>query len=251
MTEKQRKGVVITGAAQGLGRAIAARFAGDGYLTVGVDVSADALEAAQGALGGGHRSVIGDAGDPANMTRACELAEEIGGGVHAVVLNAAISIAGPSDSYALDDWDKVMRVNMRGVFAGAQAARPFLQPGTSIVMLSSIAASHALPERAAYCASKAGVDGLLRALAIDWAPYGIRVNAVAPGTFRTEMLAKLVESGQADISRYISRIPLGRAGEAEELANAAVFLASERASFITGVVLPVDGGWAAAALSHA
>lgn len=250
MVNQTRRGVVVTGAAQGLGKAIAARFAGDGFATVGIDVSGDALEAAQDALPGDHRAIVGDAGDPENMAAACRLADEIGGGVHAVVLNAAISIAGASDSYSLDDWDTVMRVNMRGVFAGAQAARPFLTPGTSIVMLSSIAASHALPERAAYCASKAGVDGLLRALAIDWAPHGIRVNAVAPGTFRTEMLGKLIESGQADINRYVSRIPMARAGEVEELANAAVFLASSRASFITGVVLPVDGGWAAAALSN-
>jgi NAD(P)-dependent dehydrogenase (short-subunit alcohol dehydrogenase family) len=249
MVDHKRCGVVITGAAQGLGKAIAGCFAADGYATVGVDIAGEALTAAQAALPGEHRAIIGDAGDPANMVKACSIAEDIGGGVHAIILNAAISIAGASDSYSLDDWDKVMRVNLRGVFAGAQAARPFLTPGTSIVMLSSIAASHALPERAAYCTSKAGVDGLLRALAIDWAPHGIRVNAVAPGTFRTEMLAKLIESGQADINRYISRIPMGRAGEAHELASAAVFLASEQASFITGVVLPVDGGWAVAALS--
>jgi len=240
-------GVVVTGAAQGLGKAIAARFERGGFAVVGVDVAGEALEAA---LGGRERAVVGDAGDPAVIRGACELATQLGGGLHAIVLNAAISIAGASDDYALADWDKVMGVNMRGVFAGAQAARPFLKAGSSIVMLSSIAASHALPERAAYCASKAGVDGLMRALAIDWAPHGIRVNAVAPGTFRTEMLAKLVESGQADISRYISRIPMGRAGEAEELANAAFYLASSEASFISGVVLPVDGGWAAAALSQ-
>lgn len=250
MTNANRTGVVITGAAQGLGQAIAARFSGDGFLTVGIDVAGEALARAQAALGERHRAVVGDAGDPDVMTRACRLAQDMAGGVHAVVLNAAISIAGASDTYALADWDRVMDVNLRGVFAGAQAARPFLEAGSSIVMLSSIAASHALPERAAYCASKAGVDGLLRALAIDWAPHGIRVNGVAPGTFRTEMLAKLIDSGQADIARYISRIPQGRAGEAEELANAVVFLASQRASFITGVVLPVDGGWAAAALSQ-
>ncbi|MDQ4421552.1 SDR family NAD(P)-dependent oxidoreductase [Sphingobium sp. DEHP117] len=244
-----RSGVVVTGAAQGLGRAIAERFMAGGCHVVGVDLAAEPLAAmARGREA--FTAMHGDAGDPELIAEACRIACVKGQKLRTIVLNAAISIVHPTDEYPLDDWDKVMGVNLRGVFAAAKSARPFLAAGSSVVLLSSIAASHALPGRVAYCASKAGVDGLMRALAIDWGPHGIRVNAVAPGTFRTEMLAKLVEEGKADISRYISRIPMQRAGEAEELANAAFFLASDQASFINGVVLPVDGGWAAAALSN-
>lgn len=246
---KTPRGVVITGAAQGLGKAMAQRFAADGHVVIGVDRSGDLLRAAQKKLGAQHHAIEGDAGDPACIAAACQLAAKEAGGVHALVLNAGVTSGGPSGSFSLEEWDRIVAVNLRAVFVGAQAASPFLKKGSSIVMLSSIAASFGLPDRAAYCASKSGVDGLLRALAVEWAARGVRVNAVAPGSFMTDMVRELVKSGKANIDRYMSRTPMGRMGDPSELANAVAFLASPQASYITGVVLPVDGGWAAAGLT--
>jgi NAD(P)-dependent dehydrogenase (short-subunit alcohol dehydrogenase family) len=110
-------------------------------------------------------------------------------------------------------------------------------------MLSSICGSQGFGARAAYCASKSGVNGLVRSLAVEWAPVGVRVNAVAPGSIETEMQQAMVASGRASMDGYLRRIPMGRIGKASEIADAVVYLASPRASYITGVVLPVDGGW--------
>lgn len=244
LTSAPRPRVVVTGAAQGLGAAICRTLAAAGYGVTGVDLAADALSALIAELGEGHLAIAGDIADPAVMADACRRAAGPDG-LAGIVLNAGISIPDRSDTMPLDHWDRTMSVNLRGTMVGAQAARPFLRAGSGVVMLSSIAASQGLAERAAYCASKAGVDGLVRALAVEWAPDGIRVNAVAPGSFFTSMQAKLIEKGWARIDRYVARIPMGRQGQPEELAAAVSFLISPAASYITGVVLPVDGGWAA------
>ena len=115
-------------------------------------------------------------------------------------------------------------------------------------MVSSICASQGFGARAAYCASKSGVDGLVRALAVEWAPFGIRVNAVAPGTVATEMQQSMVASGRISMDGYLARIPMGRIADPSEIADAVIYLASPRASYVTGVVLPVDGGWAVGGL---
>lgn len=243
----QAAGVVVTGAAQGLGKAIARRFAGDGGHVVAVDLS-DRVAEVVAEFGPGHDAVVGDAGDPDNVRRACERAAELGGGLRSVVLNAGITSPGETVGYPLSEWDRVLEVNLRAAFIGAQVARPFLGEGGSIVMLSSIAAHQGFAARASYCAAKAGIDGLVRSLATEWGPDGIRVNAVAPGTFSTEMQQAMVASGRASLERYLDRIPMKRVGRPEELADAVFYLTSPQASYVSGVVLDVDGGWAGGGL---
>jgi NAD(P)-dependent dehydrogenase (short-subunit alcohol dehydrogenase family) len=243
----QPAGVVVTGAAQGLGRAIARRFAVDGGSVVGVDLH-DSVTDVVREFGEGHDAVVGDATDPGVLRRACERAAELGGGLRTVVLNAGVIAPGETLGYPLEDWDRVLGVNLRGTFVGAQVARPFLGEGGSMVLLSSICASQGFAARAAYCASKAGVDGLVRSLAMEWGPDGIRVNAVAPGTIATEMQKAMVASGRVSIQRYLDRVPMNRVGKPEEIADAVAYLASPQASYITGVVLAVDGGWAGGGL---
>ena len=243
----QPGGVVVTGAAQGLGKAIARRFAEDGGNVVALDLS-DAVTELVADLGDGHDAVVGDATDPAVIRRACERAAELGGGLRTVVLNAGVISPGETVGYPIGEWDRVLDVNLRGTFIGAQVARPFLAAGGSLVLLSSICATQGFAARAAYCASKAGVDGLVRSLAQEWGPDGIRVNGVAPGTFETEMQKAMVASGRVSVQRYLDRIPMNRVGRPEELADAVAYLASDRASYVSGVVLAVDGGWAGGGL---
>lgn len=243
----QAAGVVVTGAAQGLGKAIARRFAAGGGHVVAVDL-ADRVTEVVAEFGPGHDAVVGDAGDPDNLHRACERAAALGGGLRTVVLNAGITSPGESVGYPLEEWDRVLSVNLRAAFVGAQVARPFLGEGGSIVMLSSIAAHQGFAARASYCAAKSGIDGLVRSLATEWGPDGVRVNAVAPGTFSTEMQQAMVASGRASLERYLDRIPMKRVGRPEELADAVFYLASPQASYISGVILDVDGGWAGGGL---
>jgi NAD(P)-dependent dehydrogenase (short-subunit alcohol dehydrogenase family) len=241
------RGVVVTGAARGLGRAIVETLVSEGRAVVLVDLAPE-VENVADRLGHGHSAVVGDAGDPDVISRACLVAAELGDGCGAAVFNAGVTSPGETVGYPIEEWDRVMDVNLRGVFRGAQAARPHLRPGASMVMISSISASQGFAARASYCASKAGVDGLVRSLAMEWGPDRIRVNAVAPGSFATEMMRAMVESGRASTDLYLSRIPLGRLGDPSEIGNAVSFLLSDKASYVTGAVLPVDGGWAAAGL---
>ncbi|UMG91223.1 SDR family NAD(P)-dependent oxidoreductase [Nocardioides sp. TF02-7] len=241
------RGVVVTGGARGIGKGIAQVLAADGYAVVLVDVAQDAPDVAA-SLGGGHDAVVGDVCDGDVVAEACRRAAELGDGLRAAVFNAGVTSPGETEGYPLAEWDRVLDVNLRAVFVGAQAARPFLAEDGSMVMLSSISASQGFGARASYCASKAGVDGLVRSLAMEWAPAGVRVNAIAPGTFSTEMQRSMVESGRVTLDRYLERIPMNRIGEPTEIGDAVSFLVSPRASYITGVVLPVDGGWAAGGL---
>jgi NAD(P)-dependent dehydrogenase (short-subunit alcohol dehydrogenase family) len=147
--------------------------------------------------------------------------------------------------YPLQAWDQILAVDLTAAFLGARAACRRMPGGGSIVMISSVNGHLGFGGRAAYCAAKAGVQGLVRSLAVEWAPLGVRVNAVSPGTIATEMQAKFLDTGYASAELFLSRIPMGRFGQPHEIADAVLFLCSPRSSYITGVVLPVDGGWLA------
>ncbi|WP_136443899.1 SDR family NAD(P)-dependent oxidoreductase [Pacificoceanicola onchidii] len=232
---------LVTGAAQGIGLACAEALAEDGYKVVLSDVQDGVMGAAE-KLGG--VGMICDMGDIASVTAMFDRIEAEHGPVAALVNNAGIAMPGDFLSYDLDAFDKVMAVNLRGLFVATQrAANTMVSQGIegAIVNMSSINAQVAIPAIPAYCASKGGVMQLTKVAALALAKHNIRVNAIGPGSIDTEMMAGVNANPEA-FKMAMSRTPLGRSGTAREIGDVAAFLCSKKASYITGETIYVDGG---------
>ncbi len=242
------KVAVVTGAAKGIGRAIAERYAAEGGKIVLADVDAAAGAAAAKAIGGAARFVRCDVGDRTEVEALVEAALEAFGRIDILVNNAGILHGADFLDLAEADFDKVIRVNLKGAFLTGQAvARRMVEavkaggkPG-SIVNMSSVNAVFAIPTQVPYSVSKGGINQLTKVMALALAPYGIRVNAIGPGSIMTDMLASIT-TDKAARTRVLSRTPLGRIGEPEEIAAIAAFLASDDASYVTGQTIYADGG---------
>lgn len=170
------------------------------------------------------------------------------GRVHAAVITAAVTHLCPPESFPEREWDRVLETNLKGTFLCCQAVGRHMleQGGGAIVNFSSIAGLAGLKRTPAYCASKGGVSQLTRALAFEWADRGVRVNAVAPSWFETDLVRGAVTPETAALhAERISRVPMKRQGRPEELVGAVVFLASPASAMVTGVILPIDGGYLA------
>lgn len=239
----------VTGSAGGLGSAIARAFAAQGAAVALGDLavrSADLDELARSfprAL-----PVTLDVRDAASIRAAVGTAVDGLGALDIMVCNAGLNVRGPALEVSEADWDSVLDVNLRGVFFSAQAAAQQLVRqgrGGKIVSIASIMGLVGSPWRStAYCASKAGVVNLTRSLAVEWAPYNIQVNAVAPTFVKTALTAGIFED-EAFLESVLNRTPNGKLATPEAVADAVVFLASAQADLITGTTLPVDGGWTA------
>ncbi|MEM9228103.1 MAG: SDR family oxidoreductase [Pseudomonadota bacterium] len=232
---------LISGAAQGIGLACAEALAEDGYKVILADIKEDVLAAAAKLGGAGY---ICDFGDTDAIVRLFDTIEAEHGPVSALVNNAGIAMPGDFLSYDLADFDRVMGVNLRGLFVATQrAARTMVAQGIegAIVNMSSINAQVAIPAIPAYCASKGGVMQLTKVAALAMAKDKIRVNAVGPGSIDTEMMAGVNANPEA-FKVAMSRTPLGRPGSAREIGNVVAFLCSPKASYVTGETIYVDGG---------
>lgn len=235
---------LITGGAQGIGYACGAAIARDGARVVLADINAEGVEAAAEKLGGGTVGLACDMGDPAQIAALFDRIEAEVGAVSILVNNAGIAAPGDFLETSLEQFQRVIDVNLTGTFLAVQrAARAMVarKIAGSIVNMSSINAQVAIPSIAAYCASKGGVMQLTKAAALALAPHNIRINAVGPGSIDTEMMAGVNANPDA-MKMVLSRTPLKRVGTPEEIAEVVAFLASAKASYVTGETIYVDGG---------
>jgi NAD(P)-dependent dehydrogenase (short-subunit alcohol dehydrogenase family) len=239
------KVALVTGAARGIGLAAATRFLDDGWHVAMLDIQGDTLRTAVKALDREEATLAleADVSDPAAVEDAVQQAHRQFGRIDALVNNAGIAVFKPMLDVTLDEWQRVLAVNLTGPFLMTQAVAPIMrdQGGGTIVNITSISGLRASTLRVAYGTSKAGLAHLTRQQAAELAQYGIRVNAVAPGPVDTAM-AKAVHTPEIRAD-YHDHIPLNRYGLESELANAICFLCSDQASYITGQVLAVDGGF--------
>jgi NAD(P)-dependent dehydrogenase (short-subunit alcohol dehydrogenase family) len=244
----ERKNVIVTGAGQGIGRAIAERFAAEGAEILLIGRRREPLEQAVHEIedGGGRAFAYpADVGDAGQVERAVAAAVARWGRIDVLVNNAGLAEEAPFLEIEVESWDRVLGTNLRGAFLMAQAVakEQVSTGGGSIVHIASIDASGGDGQFASYNAAKAGLLGLNRTMAFELAPHGVRVNCVSPGFTHTEMTESAVPSEMMEylVNRF-DRVPMGRLVKPEEIAAACVFLASDDASAITGIDLTVDCG---------
>ncbi|MDQ0562497.1 3-oxoacyl-[acyl-carrier protein] reductase [Rhizobium mesoamericanum] len=234
---------LVFGGARGMGAAIVRRLAAEGrpvaFTYVSAPERAAALVQAIEAGGGGGLAIRADSADPEAVRLAVEAAVERFGKPGVLVVNAGILMSGAIDQFAMDDFDRMLAVNVRGVFAAIRYAAPHLLDGGRIVTIGSNTADRiGSPGSSVYAMTKAAVAQLVRGAALDFAPRQITINNVQPGPVETDMTA--------DLMAYISpKLPLGRIGKPEEIADLVAWLTSPGAGYMTGASLTIDGGWIA------
>jgi NAD(P)-dependent dehydrogenase (short-subunit alcohol dehydrogenase family) len=250
MGRLEGKVAVITGGGSGIGKASARRFAAEGASVVVADIDEPAAAAVADGISGDVVAVEADVADPDACRRMIEVAESSFGGLHILFNNAGVMLASDTDAVGTDlgTWDATFEVNVRGVFLGCKYGIPALRRagGGSIINTASfVARMGAATPQLAYTASKGAVLSMTRELAVVHAREGIRVNALCPGPLHTELLMKFLDTEEKRHRRLV-HLPMGRFGLAEEMAEAALFLASAESSYVTGTEFLVDGGLTAA-----
>jgi len=245
MQHLKNKVAVITGGNSGIGKATARLFAEEGAQVVITGRRQDIVDQAVDEIGHGAIGIVGDVAELSHHKELADLVKASFGGLDIYVANAGVINLTASGNVTPEDFDRHFATNTRGVFFGVQAVAPLIRDGGNIIVTSSLAATKVLPDHAVYAGSKAAVAAFARSWAIELKPRKIRVNILSPGPVETAILGKLgvSEADRPAFEDYMaSLIPAGRMGRPEELARAALFLASEAGSFVNGVELHVDGG---------
>lgn len=244
------KVAIITGASKGIGKGIAVRYAQEGAAVVLASRAMDLLTPIASQInqeGGKALAWEVDVTRFESVSTMVDKSVEQFGRLDIMVNNAGISMAHPSEELSPQDWQRALDTDLSGVFYGCQCAARKMIPrgGGCIINITSVYGIVAAPGRAAYCASKAACNMLTKVLAIEWAKKNIRVNAIAPGYIRTELVQGVIDKGMLPLEAIEKRTPLGRIGEVEELLGLSVYLASDESGFMTGSVVNIDGGWEA------
>lgn len=235
---------LVTGGAQGLGAAIASRLHADGMTVVVADLNEDGARERSAVLGDRSLGLQVDVTSDDSVSLLMEEVSRRLGRLDVLVNNAGIISRTPSEAVVTTAWLRELDVNLGGTMRCSREAFDLLKAGElpAIINLASVGATLGMPLRLAYSSAKSGVLGLTRTLAAEWGAFGIRVNALAPGYIDTEMMRSGFDLGVLDEQALLARTPLHRLGGSDEVAGAASFLASRDASFVTGIVLKVDGG---------
>ncbi|TFD70996.1 MULTISPECIES: SDR family NAD(P)-dependent oxidoreductase [unclassified Cryobacterium] len=235
---------VVTGGRSGIGQACTDALLDQGYRVAVLDISNDTASQIDSDTQAQLLNLRCDVRDRQAVFEAFAAVQDQWGGCDVLINSAGIARPGPSETLLPEDWNVMVDVHLTGAMWACQAAFPALAASdrAAIVNISSVAGRMGMPHRASYNAVKAGIEGLTRSLAVEWAPHGIRCNAVAPGYVDTSFTQLLEESGQLDKAPIVSRTPLHRFAHPTEIAESILFLASSAASFVTGHTLVVDGG---------
>ncbi len=240
------KVAVITGGGTGIGKAIAVACSKEGANVVISGRRKDKLDAVAGEIGSKCLPVPADAGSAEDIERLVNSAVRHFGGIHVLVNNAALLFAGTAESHSEEEWDNTFNVNVRGVWLLSRAVLPHLRAagGGSIVNIGSVLSTVGARNRLAYSTSKGAILALTKAMALDHAAEKIRVNCICPGIVDTDLVAQFSLDANA-VQQRIALHPLGRFGQPADIAQAALFLASDDSSWVTGAAFPVDGGYTA------
>lgn len=240
--------VLITGAGSGIGRASALAFAREGATVVVADLDRASAEATAAQMPPGQGlALAGDVANPDDLSRLVDTTLECHGRLDVFFQNAGVpQAARPIEEIPLQEWNRILAVNLTALFIGAQKVAPLMKrQGSGVILVTaSIAGLRPRPGLSAYVASKGGAIALVKALALELAPYKVRVNAICPVAVRTPMMTKFgfgADEAEAE-QRFVATIPLGRLTTPEDIASAALYLASDAASMVTGVAFEVDGG---------
>ncbi len=240
---------IVTGGSKGLGKAITLALSEAGANTVVVSRHlSEAQQVTKEAKSLGHESLAieSDVTNYSDVARMVEKTISYFGKIDILVNNAGITLRKPILDFTVEEWDKILATNLIACYiCSKEVCKHMMERKTgNIINIASMAASVVVPERAVYAASKAGLVQLTKHLAVELAPYGIRANAICPGTFETDMIRRWVEKG-GSYDYFIQRIPMKRIGQPSEIGGTVVYLASNASSFVTGTTIYIDGGWSA------
>lgn len=244
MSTQSKKVAIVTGGGSGIGLAIAQKLAAEGITTIIAGRDQEKLNNALTEIGENCHAMTCDLANLAGIPAFVEEVLKLFGRIDILVNNAGINMKKDFTEVTDEDFLQIVNTNVCAVFALSREVVKHMQSrkSGSIINISSMAAQYGLPRVIAYSASKSAIDGMTRAMASELSPMGIRVNAIAPGFIETAMTAKAFNSDPARRDKALGRTPMGYMGKPEDIGDAAVFLASDSAKYITGVVLPVDGG---------